>query len=164
MTTGEKIQSLRKKQGLTQEQLAQNLGVSRQAVSRWELDEALPETANLLPLAKALGCSIDWLLDPAQGPGTSIPHEEPSALPASPPPASSLKAVLKRRLWLLLLPVELIIFTALALWRLGKAPSLALMVFVQGLWLCLLLYLLLLVIYFLVWGIRYFKQRTRPPQ
>lgn len=81
-----------------------------------------------------------------------------------PPPASSLKAVLKRRLWLLLLPVELVIFTALALWRLGKAPSLALMVFVQGLWLCLLLYLLLLVIYFLVWGIRYFKQRTRPPQ
>ena len=40
----------------------------------------------------------------------------------------------------------------------------ALMVFVQGLWLCLLLYLLLLVIYFLVWGIRYFKQRTRPPK
>ena len=34
----------------------------------------------------------------------------------------------------------------------------------QGLWLCFLLYLLLLVIYFLVWGIRYFKQRTRPPQ
>lgn len=50
MTTGEKIQTLRKKQGLTQEQLAQGLGVSRQAVSRWELDEALPETANLLPL------------------------------------------------------------------------------------------------------------------
>lgn len=84
MTTGEKILTSRKKQGLTQEQLAQNLGVSRQAVSRWELDEALPESSNLLPLSKALGCSIDWLLDPAQGPGTSIPHEEPSALPASP--------------------------------------------------------------------------------
>ena len=79
MTTGEKILTARKKQGLTQEQLAQNLGVSRQAVSRWELDEALPESSNLLPLSKALGCSIDWLLDPAQGPGTSIPHEEPSA-------------------------------------------------------------------------------------
>lgn len=43
-------------------------------------------------------------------------------------------------------------------------PSLALILLVQGLWLCFLLYLLLLVIYFLVWGIRYFKQRTRPPQ
>lgn len=55
MTTGEKILTSRKKQGLTQEQLAQNLGVSRQAVSRWELDEALPESSNLLPLSKALG-------------------------------------------------------------------------------------------------------------
>ena len=38
MTTGQKIQALRKQRGLTQEQLAQRLEVSRQAVSRWELD------------------------------------------------------------------------------------------------------------------------------
>ena len=38
MTTGQKIQALRKQRGLTQEQLAQRLGVSRQAVPRWELD------------------------------------------------------------------------------------------------------------------------------
>ena len=42
MTTGQKIQALRKGRGLTQEQLAARLGVSRQAVSRWELDETLP--------------------------------------------------------------------------------------------------------------------------
>ena len=60
--------------------------------------------------------------------------------------------------------MELVVFAALALWRLGNAPPLALILLVQGLWLCFLLYLLLLVIYFLVWGIRHFKQRTRPPQ
>ena len=75
-----------------------------------------------------------------------------------------LGALLKRRFWLLLLPVELVLFVALAVWRLGKAPSLALLLLVQGLWLCLLLYLLLLVVYFLVWGIRYFQRHTRPPQ
>ena len=164
MTTGQKIQTLRKQRGLTQEQLAQRLGVSRQAVSRWELDESLPETANLLPLGEVLGVSIDTLLDPAQGLEGPAPKEEPSAPAAPAPTAPSLRGLLKRRLWLFLLPMELVVFAALALWRLGNAPSLALILLTQGLWLCFLLYLLLLVIYFLVWGIRYFKQRTRPPK
>ena len=164
MTTGQKIQTLRKQRGLTQEQLAQRLGVSRQAVSRWELDESLPETANLLPLGEVLGVSLDTLLDPAQGLEGPAPKEEPSAPAAPAPTAPSLRGLLKRRLWLFLLPVELVVFAALALWRLGNAPSLALILLTQGLWLCFLLYLLLLVIYFLVWGIWYFKQRTRPPQ
>ena len=164
MTTGQKIQTLRKQRGLTQEQLAQRLGVSRQAVSRWELDESLPETANLLPLGEVLGVSLDILLDPARGLEGPAPKEEPSAPAAPAPTAPSLRGLLKRRLWLFLLPMELVVFAALALWRLGNAPSLALILLVQGLWLCFLLYLLLLVIYFLVWGIRYFKQRTRPPK
>ena len=164
MTTGQKIQTLRKQRGLTQEQLAQRLGVSRQAVSRWELDESLPETANLLPLGEVLGVSLDILLDPARGLEGPVPKEEPSAPAASATTAPSLRGLLKRRLWLFLLPMELVVFAALALWRLGNAPSLALVLLTQGLWLCFLLYLLLLVIYFLVWGIRYFKQRTRPPQ
>lgn len=164
MTTGQKIQALRKQRGLTQEQLAQRLGVSRQAVSRWELDESLPETANLLPLGEVLGVSLDTLLDPAQGLEGPAPKEEPSAPAAPAPTAPSLRGLLKRRLWLFLLPMELVVFAALALWRLGNAPSLALILLTQGLWLCFLLYLLLLVIYFLVWGIRYFKQRTRPPK
>lgn len=164
MTTGQKIQTLRKQRGLTQEQLAQRLGVSRQAVSRWELDESLPETANLLPLGEVLGVSLDILLDPAQGLEGPAPKEEPSAPAAPAPTAPSLRGLLKRRLWLFLLPMELVVFAALALWRLGNAPSLALILLIQGLWLCFLLYLLLLVIYFLVWGIRYFKQRTRPPK
>lgn len=164
MTTGQKIQALRKGRGLTQEQLAARLGVSRQAVSRWELDETLPDTQNLLPLKEALGVSIDTLLDSTRGLEEPAPQAGPAPGAASSPARPSLGALLKRRLWLLLLPVELVLFVALAVWRLGKAPSLALLLLVQGLWLCLLLYLLLLVVYFLVWGIRYFQRHTRPPQ
>ena len=164
MTTGQKIQALRKGRGLTQEQLAARLGVSRQAVSRWELDETLPDTQNLLPLKEALGVSIDTLLDSTRGLEEPAPQAGRAPGAASPPARPSLGALLKRRFWLLLLPVELVLFVALAVWRLGKAPSLALLLLVQGLWLCLLLYLLLLVVYFLVWGIRYFQRHTRPPQ
>lgn len=164
MTTGQKIQALRKGRGLTQEQLAARLGVSRQAVSRWELDETLPDTQNLLPLKEALGVSIDTLLDSARDLEEPAPQAGLAPGAASPPARPSLGALLKRRFWLLLLPVELVLFVALAVWRLGKAPSLALLLLVQGLWLCLLLYLLLLVVYFLVWGIRYFQRHTRPPQ
>ena len=164
MTTGQKIQALRKGRGLTQEQLAARLGVSRQAVSRWELDETLPDTQNLLPLKEALGVSIDTLLDSTRDLEEPTPQEGPAPAAASSPARPSLGALLKRRFWLLLLPVELVLFVALAVWRLGKAPSLALILLVQGLWLCLLLYLLLLVVYFLVWGIRYFQRHTRPPQ
>ena len=164
MTTGQKIQALRKGRGLTQEQLAARLGVSRQAVSRWELDETLPDTQNLLPLKEALGVSIDTLLDSTRGLEEPATQAGPAPAAASPPARPSLGALLKRRFWLLLLPVELVLFVALAVWRLGKAPSLALLLLVQGLWLCLLLYLLLLVVYFLVWGIRYFQRHTRPPQ
>lgn len=164
MTTGQKIQALRKGRGLTQEQLAARLGVSRQAVSRWELDETLPDTQNLLPLKEALGVSIDTLLDSTRGLEEPAPQAGLAPAAASPPARPSLGALLKRRFWLLLLPVELVLFVALAVWRLGKAPSLALILLVQGLWLCLLLYLLLLVVYFLVWGIRYFQRHTRPPQ
>lgn len=62
MTTGEKIAMLRKKKDLTQEQLAEILKVSRQSVSRWEMDVAFPETEKLIKLAKLLDCSIDFLL------------------------------------------------------------------------------------------------------
>lgn len=114
MTTGQKIQALRKGRGLTQEQLAARLGVSRQAVSRWELDETLPDTQNLLPLKEALGVSIDTLLDSAQDLEEPALQEGPAPAAASLPARPSLGALLKRRLWLLLLPVELVLFAALA--------------------------------------------------
>lgn len=63
MTTGEKLALLRKKRGITQEELSEMLNVSRQSVSRWELDAAFPETDKLIKLSKLFECSIDFLLN-----------------------------------------------------------------------------------------------------
>ena len=63
MTLGAKLQSLRKQTGMSQETLAGQLGVSRQAVSRWELDISLPETENIIKLAKIFNVSFDYLLN-----------------------------------------------------------------------------------------------------
>ena len=63
MTTGEKIAALRRKKGITQEELSEILTVSRQSVSRWEQDAAFPETEKLIRLSRLLSCSIDYLLN-----------------------------------------------------------------------------------------------------
>ena len=62
MTLGETIQAKRTAQGLSQEALAERVGVSRQAVSKWEVGDAVPDTDKLVPLARALGVSVDELL------------------------------------------------------------------------------------------------------
>lgn len=62
MTMGEKIAKLRKDNNLTQEQLAELLQVSRQAVSKWESDTAFPDTKKLIHLSKRFSCSLDYLL------------------------------------------------------------------------------------------------------
>ena len=58
---GLKIKSLRKKKDLTQEKLAEYLGVSFQAVSKWETGVASPDLSMIIPLARLLGCSTDEL-------------------------------------------------------------------------------------------------------
>lgn len=63
MTTGEKIAMLRKGNNITQEHLAELLGVTRQSVSRWEMDLAFPETEKLIRLSRLSSCSIDYLLN-----------------------------------------------------------------------------------------------------
>ena len=67
MTFGEKLTRLRKREGMSQESLAEKLGVSRQAVSRWEQSAALPDAAKLLPCAKLFSVNVEWLLDDARG-------------------------------------------------------------------------------------------------
>lgn len=53
---------LRKENGYSQEQLADALNISRQAISKWERGEASPDTDNLIELAKLYGVSVDYLL------------------------------------------------------------------------------------------------------
>ena len=62
MTFGEKLYQLRKQRGISQESLAQELNVSRQAISRWELNEVVPDTENVLAVSRRFGVSTDYLL------------------------------------------------------------------------------------------------------
>jgi transcriptional regulator with XRE-family HTH domain len=63
MKLHEKIYSQRKLKGFSQEELAERLGVSRQAVSKWETGEALPEITKLKGLAEVFGVTTDFLLN-----------------------------------------------------------------------------------------------------
>ncbi|MBP3520518.1 MAG: helix-turn-helix transcriptional regulator [Oscillospiraceae bacterium] len=81
MTLGETIQYYRRRAGLSQEALAEQVGVSRQAVSKWELDEATPEVGKLKALAGAFGITTDQLLS-----GEKPPEQSSGELPPQAPP------------------------------------------------------------------------------
>ena len=85
MTTGQKIAALRRERGMTQDALAEALSVTRQAVSKWEADAALPEANKLLPLARLLGCTADYLLGSADAETDAAQGHEPKGAPQSEP-------------------------------------------------------------------------------
>ena len=58
----EKLYQLRKKSGLSQEQLAEQMNVSRQAISKWESGSAFPESEKLIIISNYFGVSVDYLL------------------------------------------------------------------------------------------------------
>ena len=62
MEFSEKLTRLRRRQGLSQEQLADRLGVTRQSVSKWEGGAAMPELAKLIALSELFGVSVDYLV------------------------------------------------------------------------------------------------------
>ena len=62
MTMGQRIALKRRELGLSQEGLGERLGVSRQAIYKWESDAALPEIEKLVNLSRAFSVSVDWLL------------------------------------------------------------------------------------------------------
>ena len=59
MTIGERIKTLREENGLFQEELAKKIGVSRQAVSSWELDRTLPTIGNAIAMAEVFDCDLN---------------------------------------------------------------------------------------------------------
>ena len=72
MTFGEKIQKLRKEAGLSQEELSYQLGVSRQAISKWERDNGYPETEKIIRMRKIFNVTLDYLLNEED---TQIPKD-----------------------------------------------------------------------------------------
>ena len=63
MKLSDKLVGLRKSAGMSQEELAEKLNVSRQAVSRWEMGSAMPDAANILQLSKLFHVTTDYLLN-----------------------------------------------------------------------------------------------------
>ena len=73
MTFGDKLFLLRKKRGLSQEGLAEKIGVSRQAISRWEQGLAMPDTTNLIEISMLFEVSTDYLLFDEYSDDSDIP-------------------------------------------------------------------------------------------
>lgn len=124
MTLGQRISLYRKKLNISQEELGARLGVSRQAVSKWETDLSAPDLNNLIGLARELGVSVAEL--------TETP-EEPSAAqdPALPPSPSQLETDASRRnasgtrWWagLIIGAVLLFLSTGYLLYRINQPPA-----------------------------------------
>ncbi len=75
MTIGTKIQTLRKQHGLSQEQLAETLGVSRQAVSKWEAEQSVPDVDKIVLICDYFGVTTDYILRNEELPKTEQEHE-----------------------------------------------------------------------------------------
>lgn len=79
MTFGEKLQKLRKAKGWTQEDLAAQISISRQALSKWEQGAVIPDTENVLQISKIFGVSTDYLLNDDYESDADIPAVHTSA-------------------------------------------------------------------------------------
>ena len=83
----DRLVELRKEHKLSQEALAEKLGLSRQSISKWERAEASPDTDNLIALAEVYGITLDQLL------GNSEPETEPQPQPKAPEKQLSAKQI-----------------------------------------------------------------------
>ena len=84
MTIGQKLKSLRVKQGLTQKDLADQLHVTFQTVSKWENDENEPDISTLKELAKLYGCSVDYLINEGEQQSAAVEEPKKEEAPTEP--------------------------------------------------------------------------------
>lgn len=111
MTLGQRISGYRKALGISQEELGARLGVSRQAVSKWETGAAAPDMENLLALAKEFGVSVAELTEtpeppaPSETSGASPAGRNDGVAPAPPP---------RRRGWWIVLVLVLVLLVFMA--------------------------------------------------
>lgn len=125
MSFGERLYELRKKAGLSQEQLAEVLEVSRQSISKWESDKAYPEMTRLVYMSDYFGVSLDYLM---RGTESDPPPSQPETYRAEQMSVawqsflSNLTASQKQKLHLLYALVVLVLAAAglLLVYELGK--------------------------------------------
>lgn len=126
MDISAKLKELRTKKGLSQERVAEQLYVSRQAISKWENGEALPDMENLVAISKFYGVSIDYILGadeesgrdkkPESEPESSAPSYRGSTAKTDAAPAHSAENYRKMRRWkgwYIAARVSLIVMTAI---------------------------------------------------
>ena len=107
MKFGQKIKSLRREANMTQENLAELLSISPQAISRWETDAAMPDVSLLPPLANLFNVTTDYLLNDDHEGETDIPLAEDTSEESNP-----LKQKKKHLRWLLIPAVCLVLLVA----------------------------------------------------
>lgn len=129
MTLGEKIASVRKEKGMTQEMLAEQLGVTRQAVARWETGKALPGTANLFMLRELLG------IPPEEA---ALEEKTETREPDVQEKAETAGSLTAKQTWVLIAVMAILLWLALQFVGLGAAVGL------------LLLLLILIIVLFLI--------------
>lgn len=129
MTLGEKIASARKEKGMTQEMLAEQLGVTRQAVARWETGKALPGTANQFMLRELLG------IPPEEA---ALEEKTETREPDVQEKAETAGSLTAKQTWVLIAVMAILLWLALQFVGLGAAVGL------------LLLLLILIIVLFLI--------------
>lgn len=132
MILGEKLKTLRKQAGLSQEQLAEKLSLSRATIAKWEGDFGVPDIRNLRALSQLLGVPLQALLDDAPIPsqdrqfahgtsGTSTRTVRPSSKPKRPIPVRPLLTPLRKQRLLFLLAAYLLLSFSLMLMPISVA-------------------------------------------
>lgn len=122
MTLGEKIASARKEKGMTQEMLAEQLGVTRQAVARWETGKALPGTANLFMLRELLG------IPPEEA---ALEEKTETREPDVQEKAETAGSLTAKQTWVLIAVMAILLWLALQFVGLGAAIGLLILLFIS---------------------------------